>query len=113
MIKRIFRGNKNLQGTSVTVEGLGNKNFCVSRPRLQDTRIFFVSNLKIKDYKLDKLTIRHFRLRSSLLRPTRDNIQILSGLNKQSPNTGKITIPSNAFIDCLIVMFFYLVLLFD
>ena len=99
MIKRIFRGNKNLQGTSVTVEGLGNKNFCVSRPRLQDTRIFFVSNLKIKDYKLDKLTIRHFRLRSSLLRPTRDNIQILSGLNKQSPNTGKITIPSNAFID--------------
>ena len=33
IIKRIYRGNTHLQGQLVIVEGLGNPNLCVSRPR--------------------------------------------------------------------------------
>ena len=85
----MFRGNQDLQGSNVIVEGLGNRNFCVSRPRLKDTRIFFVNNKSADAYRFGESNIQHFRLRSSLLRPTIENHDILSGLNKYTRNIGK------------------------
>ena len=92
MVKRVFRGDHDLQGTNVIVEGLGNLNFCVSRPRLQDTRVFFVNNIEVKDFRFGSPTIDHFRLRSSLLRPTTKNIQILSDLEYRHRNKGKTNV---------------------
>ena len=39
VVKRVFQGDRGLRGGSVIVEGLGNPNICVSRPRLGDARI--------------------------------------------------------------------------
>ena len=89
MIKRVFRGDKDFQSSNVVVEGLGNMNLCVSRPRLQDTRIFFVSNLTFEEYQFGESTIPHFRLRSSLLRPTLANLKVLWKLDKHPENPGK------------------------
>ena len=89
MVKRVFRGDKDVQGRNVVVEGLGNLNFCVSRPRLQDTRIFLVTNLRFEDYTLGESTIPHFRLRSSLLRPTLANLKVLWSLDQLYKNAGK------------------------
>ena len=89
MVKRVFRGNKDLGGMLVMVEGLGNPNFCVSRPRLHDTRVFFVNNMKTKEFRFGSPTIEHFRLRSSLLRPTAQNIKTLSKLANQFQDKGK------------------------
>ena len=89
MVKRVFRGYKELEGTFVMVEGLGNPNFCVSRPRLHDTRVFFVNNMKTREFRFGSPTIKHFRLRSSLLRPTAQNIKTLSKLENQLRDKGK------------------------
>ena len=89
IVQRVFRGNKNLQGKSVIVEGLGNPNFCVSRPRLQDTRIFFVNTMKTKEFRFGSPSIEHFRLRSSLLRPTTQNIKILTTLENRKNSKGR------------------------
>ena len=88
-VKRIFRGNADLQGHMVVVAGLGNLNLCVSRPRIGDTRIFFVENLRFKDYKFGEIAVSHFHLRSSLLRPTLSNLKVLGRLDKNPRNTGK------------------------
>ena len=89
IVQRVFRGNKDLEGKNVIVEGLGNPNFCVSRPRLQDTRIFFVNIMKVKEFRFDSATIEHFRLRSSLLRTTTQNIKILTTLENRKNSKGK------------------------
>ena len=99
MIKRVFRGNQNLQGTNVIVEGLGNMNFCVSRPRLQDTRVFFVNEMNAMEFRFGSPSIDHFRLRSSLLRPTTQNIQILSKLEHRSRYKGKARMDVYYFIN--------------
>ena len=82
LIKNVFRGNKKLQNQNVIIEGLGNKKFCVSRPRLKDNRVFLVSSVKELQYEIRLSSLHHFRLRSSLLRPTEGNIKILSNLGK-------------------------------
>ena len=82
LIKNVFRGNKKLQNQNVIIEGLGNMKFCVSRPRLKDTRIFLVNSLEKLQYQLHVSSLRRFRLKSSLLRPTKENIKILSSLGK-------------------------------
>ena len=82
LIKNVFRGNKKLQNQNVIIEGLGNKKFCVSRPRLKDTRIFLVNGLEKLQYQLHVSSLRRFRLKSSLLRPTKENIKVLSSLGK-------------------------------
>ena len=89
IVQRVFRGNKDLQGKNVIVEGLGNPNFCVSRPRLQDTRIFFVNIMKIKEFRFGSPNIEHFRLRSSLLRTTTQNTKILTSLENRKNSKGK------------------------
>ena len=82
LVKNVFRGNKKLQNQNVIIEGLGNKKFCVSRPRLKDTRVFLVNSVKELLYEIRVSPLHHFRLRSSLLRPTKGNIKILSDLGK-------------------------------
>ena len=89
IVQRVFRGNKDLEGKNVIVEGLGNPNFCVSRPRLQDTRIFFVNIMKTKEFRFGSPSIEHFRLRSSLLRTTTQNIKILTALKNIKNSKGK------------------------
>ena len=82
LVKNVFRGNKKLQNQNVIIEGLGNMKFCVSRPRLKDTRVFLVNSLEKLQYQLHVSSLRRFRLKSSLLRPTKENIKILSSLGK-------------------------------
>ena len=82
LIKNVFRGNKKHQNQNVMIEGLGNRKFCVSRPRLKDTRVFLVNSLEKLQYQLHVSSLRRFRLKSSLLRPTKENIKILSSLGK-------------------------------
>ena len=67
-IKRVYRGNQDLQGQTVVVDGLGNPNICVSRPKPKDTKVFFVDSTARK---------HRFRLRSSLLRLTLSNLKAL------------------------------------
>ena len=40
-VKRVFRGDKGLEGRMVIVEGFGRKHICLSTPRLGDTKLFF------------------------------------------------------------------------
>ena len=75
-VKRVFRGQKSLQGKFVVVEGLGNPRICISRPRLGDTRIFFVN--ESRHFLMRKYgNLKTMRLRSSLLRLTLPNLRIL------------------------------------
>ena len=83
LVKNVFRGNEKLQNQNVIIEGLGNKKFCVSRPRLKDTRVFLLNSVKARLYTKRVSSLHHFRLRSSLLRPTKENIKILSNLGKE------------------------------
>jgi hypothetical protein len=43
-VKRVFRGDKGLEGRMVMVEGFGSKHVCLSTPRLGDTKLFFLKS---------------------------------------------------------------------
>ena len=47
-VRRVFRGDNGLEGRMVMVEGFGSKDFCLSSPRLGDTKLFFVQNIKAR-----------------------------------------------------------------
>jgi hypothetical protein len=56
-VKRVFRGDKGLEGRMVMVEGFGSKHVCLSTPRLGDTKLFFLksgrhSHVRVKTFKL-------------------------------------------------------------
>jgi hypothetical protein len=38
-VKRVFRGDKGLEGRMVMLEGFGSKHICLSMPRLGDTKL--------------------------------------------------------------------------
>ena len=47
-IKRVFKGDRGLEGRLVVVEGFGNRNICLSNPRLGDTKLFFLKMGKMR-----------------------------------------------------------------
>ena len=78
IVKRMFRGDKDrFKAEAVIVEGLGNPKICVSRPKIGDTRIFFADQIDFEDFKFPAENLTHFRLRSSILRLTLENLQFL------------------------------------
>ena len=77
-IKKVYRGNLNLQGQVAIIEGLGNPKICLSKPRIGDRRIFFVEPSKFVVFPDPKH--HHFRLRSSILHVTHVNLKNLRRL---------------------------------
>ena len=62
------------QGRTVLLEGLGSSQFCVSTPRLGDTKIFLVD--QVQDDK-SRLSVPKLRLRSSILKVNLRNLKVL------------------------------------
>ena len=96
MVKRVFRGDKDrFEARSVIVEGLGNPKICVSRPKIGDTRIFFVDEIDFEEFNFPSENLTHFRLRSSILRLTLENLRFLWNEEKlrrinATTNSGRI-----------------------
>ena len=93
-VGEIFRGKEFLvtdhddgldQNLTAIVEGLSNPRICVSRPRIGQERIFFANpvdavTVSRSSSSSSSSSSRHIRLRSSLLRPTRENLDILRSI---------------------------------
>ena len=47
-VRRVFKGDKGLEGRMVMIEGLGSKTICLSSPRLGDTKLFFMQTSKLR-----------------------------------------------------------------
>ena len=101
IVKRMFRGDKDrFKAEAVIVEGLGNPKICVSRPKIGDTRIFFADQIDFEDFKFPAENLTHFRLRSSILRLTLENLQFLwtdakTRARNASTNSGRTFLKKN------------------
>ena len=73
-ISRILSPHSMTQGRTVLLEGLGSSQFCVSTPRLGDTKIFLVD--QVQDDK-SRLSVPKLRLRSSILKVNLRNLKVL------------------------------------
>ena len=73
-ISRILSPHSTIQGRTVLLEGLGSSQFCVSTPRLGDTKIFLVD--QVQDDK-SRLSVPKLRLRSSILKVNLRNLKVL------------------------------------
>ena len=73
-ISRILSPHSMTQGRTVLLEGLGSNQFCVSTPRLGDTKIFLVD--QVQDDK-SRLSVPKLRLRSSILKVNLRNLKVL------------------------------------
>ena len=65
------------QGRTVLLEGLGSSQFCVSTPRLGDTKIFLVDHLLHDKSRRNGLSAPKLRLRSSILKVNLRNLKVL------------------------------------
>ena len=75
MVRRVFRGDKGLEGRMVMVEGFGSKNICLSTPRLGDTKLFFMKNLKLRQNIYPK--VFKFKLNDNILKLNLRNLKTL------------------------------------
>ena len=83
-VKRVFRGDRDrFKSGTVILEGLGNPKICVSRPKIGDTRIFFADPIEFEEFNFPAENRTHFRLRSSILRLTLENLRFLWNDEKQ------------------------------
>ena len=73
-LRRLFRGDKGLEGRMVMVEGFGSKHVCLSTPRLGDTKLFF---LKSGRFKHSHVRVKTFKLYSSILKVNLQNLKAL------------------------------------
>ena len=80
------------QGRTVLLEGLGSRQFCVSTPRLGDTKIFLVDQIVKSDQKRGRnsLSVPKLRLRSSILKVNLRNLKVLWRLEENETNGGSI-----------------------
>ena len=67
----------NLQGRTVLLEGLGSSQFCVSTPRLGDTKIFLVDHILDEKKRRNGLSVPKLKLRSSILKVNLRNLKVL------------------------------------
>ena len=79
------------QGRTVLLEGLGSRQFCVSTPRLGDTKIFLVDQI-VGDHNRGRnsLSVPKLRLRSSILKVNLRNLKVLWRLEENETNGGSI-----------------------
>ena len=75
------------QGRTVFLEGLGSRQFCVSTPRLGDTKIFLVDQI-VGDHNRGRnsLSVPKLRLRSSILKVNLRNLKVLWRLEENETN---------------------------
>ena len=75
------------QGRTVLLEGLGSRQFCVSTPRLGDTKIFLVDQI-VGDHNRGRnsLSVPKLRLRSSILKVNLRNLKVLWRLEENEAN---------------------------
>ena len=75
------------QGRTVLLEGLGSRQFCVSTPRLGDTKIFLVDQI-VDDQNRGRnsLSVPKLRLRSSILKVNLRNLKVLWRLEENETN---------------------------
>ena len=75
------------QGRTVLLEGLGSRQFCVSTPRLGDTKIFLVDQI-VGDHNRGRnsLSVPKLRLRSSILKVNLRNLKVLWRLEENETN---------------------------
>ena len=82
------------QGRTVLLEGLGSRQFCVSTPRLGDTKIFLVDQI-VGDQNRGRnsLSVPKLQLRSSILKVNLRNLKVLWRLeeNETKRRSTKIT----------------------
>ena len=78
------------QGRTVLLEGLGSRQFCVSTPRLGDTKIFLVDQI-VGDHNRGRnsLSVPKLRLRSSILKVNLRNLKVLWRLEENETNRGR------------------------
>ena len=74
-VRRVFRGDKGLEGRMVMVEGFGNKNICLSSPRLGDTKLFFLKNIKPRQNIYPR--VYKFKLNDNILKLNLRNLKTL------------------------------------
>ena len=77
-----------VQGRTVLLEGLGSRQFCVSTPRLGDTKIFLVDQIVKSDQNRGRnsLSVPKLRLRSSILKVNLRNLKVLWRLEENETN---------------------------
>ena len=94
------------QGRTVLLEGLGSSQFCVSTPRLGDTKIFLVDHLLDDKSRRNGLSAPKLRLRSSILKVNLRNLKVLwkleeskaKGSHQRKPKSSQ-EIPKNSHGD--------------
>ena len=87
--RRVFRGDKGLEGRMVMVEGFGSKDFCLSLPRLGDTKLFFVQNIKARQNIYPR--VYKFKLKDNILKLNLRNLKTLWKLEEKNKK-GKHTL---------------------
>ena len=86
-VRRVFRGDKGLEGRMVMVEGFGSKHICISTPRLGDTKLFFLKNMRAKHKTHSR--VKKFKLYSSILKVNLRNLKALWKIEAQKAG-GKV-----------------------
>ena len=81
-VRRVFRGDKGLEGRMVMVEGFGSKDFCLSSPRLGDTKLFFVQNIKARQNIYPR--VYKFKLKDNILKLNLRNLKTLWKLEEKN-----------------------------
>ena len=75
-VKRVFRGERVLEGRMVMVEGFGSKHVCLSTPRLGDTKLFFLKSMRLRHTHTHR-RVKTFKLYSSILKINLNNLKAL------------------------------------
>ena len=75
-VRRVFRGDKGLEGRMVMVEGFGSKHVCKSSPRLGETKLFFLRRIKQRNNNIHPL-VYHFKLSDNIFKHNLRNLKIL------------------------------------
>ena len=86
-VKRVFRGDRGLEGRMVMVEGFGSNHICLATPRLGDTKLFFLKSVKSRhSHRRAKV----FKLHSSVLKINLQNLKVLWKL-EENENRSKLS----------------------
>jgi len=79
-VRKVFKGDKGLEGRLVVVEGFGSKNICLSNPRLGDTKLFFLKMGKMRQDRDRSGQVIKFKLHDNILKINLQNLKTLSKL---------------------------------
>ena len=77
-IRKVFKGDTGLEGRLVVVEGFGNKNICLSNPRLGETKLFFLKMGRMRQDRNGQ--VLKFKLNDNILKINLRNQKLLTKL---------------------------------